>query len=76
MVALADRAGQRVWEQPATIAGGRFPIEAWRPGEVVRDVHHLHLPAVAPGRYELLVWPATQGPEVAYRLARLELRAE
>ncbi len=34
--------------------GGHYPTTAWRPGEIVLDVHPLTIPADAPsGRYEL-----------------------
>lgn len=51
---LLDRSGAVAWQAPIEAIQARYPWEAWRIGEIVRDVHHLTLPAdLAPGRYRL-----------------------
>lgn len=73
IISLIDRAGRSVWEQRLQIAGGTFPLDAWREGEVVRDIHQLPLPRdLAPGSYRLTLRPddAAQRP---YTLTRVTL---
>jgi len=54
VISLINRAGHRVWQQPLQVTGGVFPLSAWRDGEVVRDLHWLHLPPdVRAGAYRL-----------------------
>jgi len=54
VVSLADRGGHVVWEQALQTTGGTFPLAAWRDGEMVRDLHQLHLPSdMRPAEYLL-----------------------
>jgi hypothetical protein len=61
-VHLLDAGGGLVTQHDGPPAGGRYPLQAWIPGEVVRDAHPLVLPAdMPPGTYRLQVgmytWP-------------------
>ena len=48
--------GMPVAQRDAVPGNGLFPLEAWAPGEVVRDQFALLLPpTLAPGTYELRV---------------------
>ncbi|MGC9334799.1 MAG: glycosyltransferase family 117 protein [Anaerolineae bacterium] len=55
-VHLLDDAGQRIAQSDHQPGGVFYPAPLWQPGEAVRDVHSLTVPAGAPpGTYHLLV---------------------
>jgi len=56
VAALSDRRGEPIWEQALRVAGGTFHPGAWRDGEIVRDLHQLHLPPdLRPGKCYLVL---------------------
>jgi hypothetical protein len=84
-VHLVNADGQVVASHDGPPVDGRYATGAWRPGEVVPDVHHLMLdPDVAGGAYQLMVglyqWPSmerlpawdSQGVEQAGRVVWLQ----
>ncbi|MCO6449147.1 MAG: phospholipid carrier-dependent glycosyltransferase [Caldilineales bacterium] len=55
-VHLLDQEGQRVIGFDGAPRGGRWPTNAWEPGQVVEDVRPLPIPAdLSPGLYTLAV---------------------
>jgi hypothetical protein len=61
-VHLLDEHGDLVSQHDGLPVGGRYPLQAWVPGDVVRDPHLLTLPSdLSPGSYQLQVgmytWP-------------------
>jgi hypothetical protein len=61
-VHLLDADGNLVTQHDGPPVGGRYPVAAWRPGDIVPDTHVLMLsPDLAPGGYRLQVgmytWP-------------------
>ena len=53
-ISLTDRLGRTVWETALLVTGGSYPPGSWEEGQVVRDVHPLHLPTdLAHGSYRL-----------------------
>jgi hypothetical protein len=72
-VGLTDRLGRLVWETALLVAGGTYGPSAWKEGEIVRDLHRLHLPPdLPPGTYRLTLRVAgtgvTQKPHVLQRV--------
>ena len=75
VVALTDRRGHCVWEHALQVTGGAFPLTAWRDGEVVRDLHQLHLPAgLRPGAYRLALRADGWGGNRGRHLGRVTVR--
>jgi 4-amino-4-deoxy-L-arabinose transferase-like glycosyltransferase len=69
IVTLTDGTGHPHLEQRLQIAGGAFPPDRWREGEVVRDIQQLPLPpALRPGTYRLTLRPDGWGTGGAYSL--------
>lgn len=64
-VRLVDAGGEAVLTRDVAPQSGAYPTSLWRDGEVVRDLHRLHLPPdLAPGRYRVLVGVHTPGDAV------------
>ena len=54
-VQLLDRAGNRIVGSDQQPGGDFYPTSLWKPGETLRDVHRLTVPAdLAPGAYRLV----------------------
>jgi hypothetical protein len=71
---LRDRRYNLVWERGLTPTEGAYPFAAWGAGEIVRDIHAIHLPPdLAHGDYVLNVAPAGQ-PERGLTLRRLTIQ--
>jgi mannosyltransferase len=71
---LRDRRYNLVWERGLAPTEGAYPFAAWRAGEIVRDIHAIHLPPdLANGDYVLNVAPAGQ-PEQGLTLRRLTIQ--
>ncbi|MBN1400641.1 MAG: hypothetical protein JXA74_07375, partial [Anaerolineae bacterium] len=71
---LVDAKRAVVWQQDVVIAGGTYPYDLWREGEVVRDIHSLHLPGhLAPATYRLVLRPSHLG--TGYTFARIALES-
>ncbi|MBC7234887.1 MAG: glycosyltransferase family 39 protein [Chloroflexi bacterium] len=74
VVSLRDRSYRLVWERALAPAEGDYPFATWRSGEIVRDLHALHLPPeLTPGDYVLNLAPAGR-PEEGLTLRRIEVR--
>ena len=75
-LALEGGKGDMAWEETLQVTDGRFPLDAWREGEVVRDVHHYVLPATLPLRsYRLTLRPDGWGSGDTHIIARLVVEA-
>jgi hypothetical protein len=75
MVALNDRVGRPIWEYSLQVAGGSFPLAAWRLGEIVRDVHVVTLPAdLTTGTYQLTLRPVGWGGGSPYTLGKVMIK--
>ena len=74
VVSLSDRGGHVVWEQALQMTGGIFPFAAWRDGEVVRDLHQLHLPPdMRPAEYLLTLRADGWGESKSCRLGSVTI---
>ncbi|OGO04552.1 MAG: hypothetical protein A2Y73_04960 [Chloroflexi bacterium RBG_13_56_8] len=75
LLALTDRGGKQMWEQTLEVAGGTFPIENWRQGEIVRDIQQVHLPPnLPPGTYRLTLQPNQAGSDRPYILEKVTVK--
>lgn len=65
---LAAADGRPLAQADGPPAFGAYPTSAWQPGDLIRDVHDLVVPAdIRPGRYWLLtgLYAAPNGPRLA-----------
>ncbi len=73
-IALGRRSGPAAWQQTLQIAGGAYPPETWRQGEIVRDIHTLALPAdLSEGAYLLTLRPVGSYGGRPYTLQRITI---
>ena len=73
-VALGRRSGQAEWQQTLQITDGAYRPEAWRQGEIVRDIHRLSLPPDLPeGKYRLSLQPVGSLEDRPYTLQRVTI---
>jgi 4-amino-4-deoxy-L-arabinose transferase-like glycosyltransferase len=54
-VHLTNPSGQLVAQHDGLPRGGRFPTDAWEPGDRLRDDHSVPVGTLPPGRYEVQV---------------------
>ncbi len=74
VASLRDGRGGSAWEMPWRVVGGDYSPAEWAPGELVRDVQVLPLPAdLAAGTYGLYLAPEGE-PTQAQRLQRVIIR--
>ena len=74
-ITLDDNAGRNVWGEKLRLTDGIFPFEAWREGEIVRDIHQLPLPSDLPtGTYRLTLRPDGWDEKGSYPLGRVAIR--
>ncbi len=53
---LESQEGETVWLESNVLAHDLYPLEDWRPGEVLREEHRIYLPDPVPvGEYDLFV---------------------
>jgi len=75
ILALTDRSGRHVWEQPLRVSGGTISLTAWREGEIMRNLYHLALPqTLPPGSYRLILRPDGWGQDREYMLDRVSIQ--
>jgi hypothetical protein len=56
ILSLRQGAAVSIWMESVPLAQDLYPVEAWRPGQVLRERHRIFLREVAaPGEYELVV---------------------
>lgn len=53
---LKNRNRDRIWQESNLLGHDLYPLDQWRPGQVLREDHRIYLPdPVPPGEYDLLV---------------------
>ena len=72
-LSLCDLVGRCVWSESITPCYGQYPWDAWRQGEIVRDIRHIRLPS-EPGRGTLKLVVGPEPPETGDRVTLEKLR--